>query len=53
MAGLAGKKDDLVSEAGSLIAETEKGGPSNLGRRLDGTIPGVRRLGNLSVPFRL
>jgi hypothetical protein len=28
-------------------------GPSNRRRRLDGTIPGVRRLGNLLVPFRL
>jgi hypothetical protein len=28
-------------------------GPSNRGRRLDGTILGLRRLGNLSVPFRL
>ena len=35
-----------------MIAERKRG-PSNLRRRLDGTILGIRRLGNLSVPFRL
>jgi hypothetical protein len=41
-----------MSEAGSLAADAEKG-PSNRRRRLDGTILGIRRLRNLSVPFRL
>ena len=42
-------------EASSRFADRGdgKGGPSNLGRRLDGTILGIRRFGNLSVPFRL
>jgi hypothetical protein len=35
-----------------IIADAEKG-PSNRRRRLDGTILSIRRLGNLSVPFRL
>jgi hypothetical protein len=39
--------------AGSPIAEAKNGRPSNRRRRLDGTIHGIRRLGNLSVPFRL
>jgi hypothetical protein len=42
-----------MSEAGSPIAEAEQGGRQTRRRRLDGTILGVRRLGNLSVPFRL
>jgi hypothetical protein len=41
-----------MSEAGSPIAEAERGAV-DLIRRLDGTILGVHRLGNLSVPFRL
>jgi hypothetical protein len=47
------QEDDLVSEHGSPIAEAENKWPSNLSAPLDGTIHGVRRLGNLSVPLRL
>jgi hypothetical protein len=42
-----------MSEAGSPIAGPKNWRPSNPWRRFDGTIPGVRRLGNLSVPSRL
>jgi hypothetical protein len=42
-----------MSEAGSLIAEADNGGPSNRRRRLDGTILDFVALENLSVPFWL
>jgi hypothetical protein len=41
-----------MSRAGSPIAEAERGAVESE-RRLDGTILDIRRLGNLSVPFRL
>jgi hypothetical protein len=42
-----------AAEILNCIMRSGKGGPSNRRRRLDGTIPGIRRVRNLSLRFLL